>query len=336
MKKVVSFDIETFCPIEELTEQELSYLKERKDYPSEESFHRDLATNPYVSLLISFSLFFLEENVGYVFYMAEEDKKEKSNITVDSRNIETLYTSLSIKDGLLSAEKRLLEVLWEQLKDVDMLITFHGRDFDMEFIKIRTILQGIKHVAFFKYFPSKNQSYYSKNQNHIDLKEVFNVGRNNYSLNFIAKRLNLSIDKSDMDGSKVRDAFLNKEYKKVAEYNLRDAIITGMLYERVKDYIQSKPLADLLKSAGFSNSKEVIEYALGKGLLSKSEVSNLIDLYKKEHNSQYIAPTNDQVYFLRILLENMDINLNDICKSLGYEVILRIIGSKEDYEEEIT
>ncbi len=329
MKKVVSFDIETFCPTEELTEQELSYLRGRKDYPSEESFHRDLATNPYVSLLISFSLFFLEENVGYVFYMAEEDKKEKSNITVDSRNIETLYTSLSIKDGLLSAEKRLLEVLWEQLKDVDMLITFHGRDFDMEFIKIRTVIQGIKPVALYKHLLSKNK-------NHIDLRELFNVGKNNYSLNFIAKRLNIPIDKGDMDGSKVRDAFVNREYRKIAEYNLRDTIITGMLYEKVKDYIQNKPLVDLLESAGFSNSREVIEYAIFNKLVSKSEVSSLIDLYKKEYDSHNMTPTNDQVSFLLNLAESTNLNLSDICKSLGYEVILRIVSSKQYYEEEIT
>lgn len=329
MKKFVSFDIETFCPTEELTEQELSYLRGRKDYPSEESFHRDLATNPYVSLLISFSLFFLEENVGYVFYMAEEDKKEKSNITVDSRNIETLYTSLSIKDGLLSAEKRLLEVLWEQLKDVDMLITFHGRDFDMEFIKIRTVIQGIKPVALYKHLLSKNK-------NHIDLRELFNVGKNNYSLNFIAKRLNIPIDKGDMDGSKVRDAFVNREYRKIAEYNLRDTIITGMLYEKVKDYIQNKPLVDLLESAGFSNSREVIEYAIFKKLVSKSEVSSLIDLYKKEYDSHNMTPTNDQVSFLLNLAESTNLNLSDICKSLGYEVILRIVSSKQYYEEEIT
>ena len=329
MKKVVSFDIETFCPTEELTEQELSYLRGRKDYPSEESFHRDLATNPYVSLLISFSLFFLEENVGYVFYMAEEDKKEKSNITVDSRNIETLYTSLSIKDGLLSAEKRLLEVLWEQLKDVDMLITFHGRDFDMEFIKIRTVIQGIKPVALYKHLLSKNK-------NHIDLRELFNVGKNNYSLNFIAKRLNIPIDKGDMDGSKVRDAFVNREYRKIAEYNLRDTIITGMLYEKVKDYIQNKPLVDLLESAGFSNSREVIEYAIFNKLVSKSEVSSLIDLYKKEYDSHNMTPTNDQVAFLLNLAESTNLNLSDICKSLGYEVILRIVSSKQYYEEEIT
>ncbi|WPM31424.1 ribonuclease H-like domain-containing protein [Hydrogenobacter sp. T-2] len=324
MEKVVSFDIETFCPTEELTGEELLYLRGRKDYNSEEGFHRDLATNPYVSILISFSLFFLEENVGYVFYMAEEDKKEKSNITVDSRNIETLYTSISLKDGLLSAEKRLLEFLWEQLKDVDKLISFYGKDFDMEFIKIRTILQGIKPVALYKHLLSKNK-------NHIDLRELFNVGRNNYSLNFIAKRLNLPIDKGDMDGSKVRDAFLNKEYKKVAEYNLRDAIITGMLYERVKDYIQNKPLVDLLTSAGFSSSNEVVEYALDNGLLTEREVSNLINLYGK-------GPTDRQVQTLRNLTPNNEPDLGEVCGLLNYETICRIVKSREeeDHEEEIT
>ncbi len=324
MSRSVSFDVETFCFLGDLAEEDLLYLKRRKDYDSEESFQRDLATNPYVSLLISFSLFLLEENRGYVFYMAEEDKEEKSNITLDERKIEIRYTSISLKDGLLSAEKRLLEMLWEQLKNVDILITFYGKDFDMEFVKIRTIIQGIKPVAFYKYLPSKNK-------NHIDLRELFNVGRNNYSLNFIAKRLNIPIDKGDMDGSKVRDAFLNKEYKKLAEYNMKDAIITGMLYERVKDYIQNKPLVDLLTSAGFSNIKEVIEYAISNRLVSKSEVSTLIDLHKHK-----ITPTNDQVSFLLSLAENTNLNLSDVCRSLGYEVILRIVSSKEDYEEEIT
>lgn len=324
MGKTVSLDIETFCLLEELTEEDLSYLKGRKDYESEEDFHRDLATNPYVSFLVSFSLFFLEESKGYVFYMDEEDRKEESNTTVGERNVEVLYTSISLKDGFLSAERRLLGFLWEHLRHADTLITFHGKYFDMEFIKIRTIIQGMKPTAFYKHL-------YSKGISHIDLKDVFKVGRNNYSLNFIARRLNLPIDKGNMDGSKIRDAFLKREYRRVADYNLRDALITGMLYERVRGYLYREPTVDLVKSAGFSNGRELIEYALDNNLLSGRETSMLIDICKEKTDS---GPTERQVAYLRDLVKNSDLDLRDVCGLLSYETIDKIIKLSE--EEEIT
>ncbi|MFN3263579.1 MAG: ribonuclease H-like domain-containing protein, partial [Aquificaceae bacterium] len=230
MGKVASLDIETFCPIEELEEGDVTYLKGRKDYSSEEDFHRDLSTNPYVSLLLSFSLFLPEEGVAYVFYLGEEESEEISRVNIGEISIEAVYASLSLKKGISESESRLVELFWKQLEQIDTLVTFYGKDFDMEFLKIRTLIHGVKSPAFYRYF-------HSKSVNHIDLRDVFRVGRNHYSLNFISRRMKLPIDKGDMDGSKITNVFLKGEYRKVADYNLRDALLTGMLYERVKDHL---------------------------------------------------------------------------------------------------
>ncbi len=324
MSKTASFDIETYCPIEELTEEELEYLKGRRDYASQEEFYRDTAVNPYVSLLVSFSFFFLEEGRAYVFYMGEEDQRETLSEKYGEKPIELVYTSISIRDGLFSAERRLLEMLWEGLRVVDTLLTFHGRDFDMEFVKIRTIIHELYPPEFHRYL-------HPKGVNHIDLKDTLRAGRNNYSLNFISKRLGLPMDKGDMDGSRIREVFLRGEYRRVAEYNLRDALLTGMIYERVRKYLYHEHVLEMVKSAGFFNAKDLIEYALDRNLISGKETSMLIDLCK---GKKELGPTDRQMEFLRSLVKDSEPELRDVCGLLGYDTLYRIVKSTE--EEEIT
>ncbi|MEJ5339849.1 MAG: ribonuclease H-like domain-containing protein [Aquificaceae bacterium] len=324
MGKVASLDIETFCPIEELEEGDVTYLKGRKDYSSEEDFHRDLSTNPYVSLLLSFSLFLPEEGVAYVFYLGEEESEEISRVNIGEISIEAVYASLSLKKGISESESRLVELFWKQLEQIDTLVTFYGKDFDMEFLKIRTLIHGVKSPAFYRYF-------HSKSVNHIDLRDVFRVGRNHYSLNFISRRMKLPIDKGDMDGSKIRNVFLKGEYRKVADYNLRDALLTGMLYERVKDHLYHNHVLELVKSAGFSEGKDLIEYALDNNLLSGKETSVLIDFCKGRIEA---GPSDKQVGFLRDLIKAYNPEIRDVCALLGHETIQRIV--KFAWEEEIT
>lgn len=324
MGKIASLDIETFCPIEELEEEDVIYLKGRKDYHSEEDFHRDISTNPYVSLLLSFSLFLMEEGKAQVFYLGEEDAEEVSRVNIGEMSVEAVFTSLSLKRGISEPESRLVELFWKQLEKIDTLVTFHGKDFDMEFLKIRTLIHGIKSTAFYRYF-------HSKSVNHIDLRDLFRVGRNHYSLNFISRRMKLPIDKGDMDGSKIRDVFLKGEYRKVADYNLRDALLTGMLYERVKEYLYHNHLLELVKSAGFSEGKDLIEYALDNNLLSGKETSVLIDFCKGRIEAE---PSDKQVRFLRDLIKVYHPEIMDVCALLGHESIHRIV--KFAWEEEIT
>lgn len=322
MGKTASLDIETFCPVEVLDEEDVSYLKSRKNYASEESFYRDLATNPYVAMVVSFSFFMPEEKRAYAFYLGEEDAEEVSRIRVGNDNLEAVYICISSKPGLFEAERRLIGLFWEHFEKIDTLLTFHGKDFDMEFLKIRTLIHEIKAHSFYRYF-------HSKGVNHIDLKDLLKVGKSNYSLNFISKRFKLPVDKGDMDGSKVRDAFLKREYKSIAEYNLRDAVLTGLLYERVKHYLYENYVLELLQSAGFSESRELIKYALDNGILSKKEASMLIDIY-----SSKVGPTDKQAESLYSMIEDYDPDLKNICFLLSHETLHKIVNRCS--EEELT
>ncbi|MCX8163887.1 MAG: ribonuclease H-like domain-containing protein [Aquificaceae bacterium] len=314
---VTAFDIETFCPLEELKEDELLYLKGRKDYSCEEDFYRELATNPYVSLLISFSLFYPSEDRAEVYYLSKNDLETSEEYEMDGRLLKLLYKPLTIGSGLLEAEGKLLNLLWEKLERISTLITFHGRDFDLEFLRIRTIFHALKPHAFFLLYKSNLI-------NIVDLKDIFRVGRRNYSLNFIAKRLNLPIDKGDMDGSRIREVFLQGNYRSVAQYNLRDALITGMLYEKFKDYLQGQYALEALKSAGFMEGAEVIEYALDRELLTTKETSALIDLCCKSKGA-----TKSQKDYLLDLIKGYKPELSEVCSLLSHDTLMRIVRTVE-------
>ncbi len=324
MGKIASFDIETFCPLDELTEEDISYLKGRKDYDLDEDFHKDLALNPYVSYIISCSLFFLEENRCYVFYMDEKKGKEESKTKIGEREVDSVYISFSLKDGLFNAERELLEHLWERLEEVDTLITYNGKSFDMDFLKIRTIMHDMMPKVFHKHINSKIV-------NHIDLMGSLRVGGNSYTLKFISRRFGLNMDKDDMDGSKVKGAFLNKQYKKIADYNIRDALLAGMLYEKVRKYISTEYAFEMAKDVGFSGSEDLINYAINNELLSTKDASILMSLCP--------SATASQIESLKKLMKNHKVDLRLVCRSLPLETILRIFAHKTElskYEEEIT
>lgn len=321
MKKTAVFDIETFCPLEDIAEEELRYLKERKEYSSEEDFMRELATNPYVSILVSFCLLFPEEKRAEVFYLSEEENDEVKTFTFGDTVIEVYFRPILMNSKRLQAERKLLEILWDRLKEVGRLVTFHGGDFDLEFVKIRTAVQNLKPEGFYLYFPRRLI-------NHVDLKDFLRVGRRNYSLRFISRRMSVSVDKGDIDSSKIRELFLKGDYRGLAEYNLRDVLITWMLYERLKDYIQKEYAVNVLKSLGFEESAKLIKYALDKGLLSSKEASELIELYKSK--SQEV--TEKQKGYLLDLIKNTSLDLALVCSLLSLETLEKIVKSRAEGE----
>lgn len=346
MERFVAFDIETFCPIEELSQEELLYLIGRKDLLSKDRLYREISTNPYVSYVISFAFFFIESNIAEVYYVCEEEKEEIKDYAINHRVIKVFYKPIVMNSGLLEAERMLLEYFWEKFSTIERPITFHGESFDMEFMRIRTIIHGLKPKSFMDYLRSK----YTYN---IDLKEFFRFAKNNYSLSFISRRFNLPVDKGDMDGSKVREAFLNKRYKDIAEYNLRDVIITGLLYERVKDYIHwhgddfpqlKERMLNLLESKNMLEPKEFLKYVLEKDILTSAETSKLINFYllkqnKASNQRQMDKPKENtvsekQIGFLRDLAQKVDVDMEEVCDQLSSYTIRQVIQSLE--EEEIT
>ncbi len=311
MGRVAVFDIETFCPIEEIEEEDLNYLQNRRDYKSQEDFKRELSTNPYVACIISFALFFPEENKAEVYYLSDTEVKDEDVWKIEGRNINISYNSLSIVDDLYNGEKELIKTLWERLSQVDKLITFHGITFDMYFLRIRTIIHNLKPKNFFyKIY-------------HIDLKDHLGTRGKNYTLNFIAKRMKITLSKGDMDGSKVDHLFRNKRYKEIAQYNLKDVLITGLLYERVKDYIYEDYMHECMQSL---KDLKYIQQAIDDNIISSKEISELIDFCKNKQ-----TPTDKQKQYLKDLIQN--VYPEDIYSKLRPETIERIL---RHFEEEIT
>ncbi len=319
MEKIVVFDIETYCPVEELDEKDIEYLEKRKDYQSKEKFIRDLSTNPYVSYTISFALYYLKEKRVKVFYLSEEENQKGR--TKFEHDIQVSYHPISIKANLLEAERELIERFWSEIKDVSKFISFHGKNFDRDFIRLRTIIHQLKPENFFSFLFSE----------HIDLKEDLRVGKENFSLAFIARKLNIPFNKDDMDGSKVRELFIKKEYEKIAQYNAKDVIITGFLYERIRDYIHGEYISKLCENLNIS---ELLEHALNKGLMTKKEVSSLINVYTKYHTD---PPTENQERYLRELLRESQPPIYKIYNCLEKNTWNEIINSFNELpEEEIT
>ncbi|MDW8067195.1 MAG: ribonuclease H-like domain-containing protein [Aquificaceae bacterium] len=310
MEEFVALDIETYCPENELTLEEYQYLKNRKDYKSEDHFQRELSTNPYVSVVVSFALFFLGENRAEVYYIG--DGKEENH--VEEEGISVIYRSTPMSFGLVPAERTLLETLWEKLGNLKRLVTFNGKGFDLEFIRIRSIIHNLKPQAYYLYF-------HSKSVNHIDLMEVLRVNRESYSLSFIAKRLGIELSKGGMDGSKVKEAFQKGEYRRVAKYNAKDAIITGMVFQRVKDYLKELHIMRVLEEKGLTDAKKLIELGIEKNLLTVRDASNLIDILKNRN------ATPKQKEYISDILKDYEPELYEIALALSYDTIMNIVNS---------
>ena len=75
---------------------------------------------------------------------------------------------------------------------------------------------------------------------HLDLMDQlsFYGAFRNFSLEVMCQFLGIKNPKDEgVSGLAINDLFKNKEYKKIAEYCMRDVIATKELYDKAKDYI---------------------------------------------------------------------------------------------------
>lgn len=111
-------------------------------------------------------------------------------------------------------------------------------------------------------------------------------------------------------------------------------MMTGILYERVKDYLLEKYLMESLLKAlelkGILKAEELIEYALNKSIFTFREVSNLIDLY----SNKVRMPTEKQIDYLLSLAKQHNLEMETVCSPLSYTTLYRLLQSLN--EEEVT
>src|SRR3989344_421522 len=234
MPKLV-FDIETigenYDEMDEATKEiMLKWLK--KESYSDEEYQREvdavkdnLGFSPLTGQIVAIGVLEVESEKGAVYY-------QNPDLAVGQLSEED-------RDGVklkVMSEKEMLEKFWEVAKHASECISFNGRAFDVPFILVRSAVHGIRVPI--NLMPPR----YSSNANHIDLLDqltFFGSVRKKGNLHLWCRAFGIKSPKADgISGDDVGLLYKNKEFQKIAEYNVGDLKATRELYKYWNDLIR--------------------------------------------------------------------------------------------------
>ncbi|MFC1598421.1 ribonuclease H-like domain-containing protein [Patescibacteria group bacterium] len=237
MGKLV-FDIETIGEdweqMDDPTQKALTYWLKKEAY-SEEAYEAALANvkdglgfSPYTGEIVAIGVLDVETDKGAVYFQAPNEKIE------EFEEAGILFRSLT--------EKEMLGVFWQRAAEHNEFISFNGRGFDVPFMMIRSAVHSIK--------PSKdlmsNRYLNSQKYNslHIDLMDqlsFYGAVQRRPKLHLVCRALGVKSPKEDgVDGDEVKTLFQDKEYLKIAKYNVGDLRATKGVYEQWQQFINIK------------------------------------------------------------------------------------------------
>lgn len=156
---------------------------------------------------------------------SEEEKKKLLN-PIDSKII---AIGIKAKDNeaqiLLGEEKEILNEFWKSVKKHkqknNKIIGFNIKDFDLPFLVTRSFINDIEIEPFVL-------------KEVIDIREklsAYKFGNVRGKLKEFAKML--SIPTLGIEGDKINELYINKDFKTIREYLTKDLEITELLYERI-------------------------------------------------------------------------------------------------------
>ena len=234
MPKLV-FDIETigenYDEMDEATKEiMLKWLK--KESYSDEEYQREvdavkdnLGFSPLTGQIVAIGVLEVESEKGAVYY-------QNPDLAVGQLSEED-------RDGVklkVMSEKEMLEKFWEVAKHASECISFNGRAFDVPFILVRSAVHGIRVPI--NLMPPR----YSSNANHIDLLDqltFFGSVRKKGILHLWCRAFGIKSPKADgISGDDVGMLFKEKQFLKIAEYNVGDLRATRELYRYWNEYIR--------------------------------------------------------------------------------------------------
>lgn len=144
------------------------------------------------------------------------------------------YGCFPLADETAESEKNLLFFIWEKLSEYEQFITFNGMQFDVPCLKLHSLIRRVR--------PSVNISTkkYDQNSNHIDLRNIltgggtFAQGKFDFWLKLI---FGDDKGKTDgIDGSMVQDLWDEGDFETIANYGMKDAVLTWELWKQVNEY----------------------------------------------------------------------------------------------------
>lgn len=236
MRKLI-FDIETvgssYESFDEVTKENLTnWIKRESKNGSDynvllEELKQGLGFSPLTGEVVAIGILDAETNKGAVYFQAPGEKTEPEE-----------------RDGVkyeIGTEKEIIEKFWNVVNYGTEFVSFNGREFDVPFLTIRSAIHRIK--------PTKDlmSNRYLNSQKfgslHIDLLDqltFYGAVRRRGSLHLWCNAFGIKSPKSDgVTGDQVGELFKNKEYFKIAEYNIGDLKATKELYDYWNTYVRA-------------------------------------------------------------------------------------------------
>ncbi len=231
MSKIV-FDIETigedFERMDEATKEiMLKWLK--KESFSDEEYQREvdavkdnLGFSPLTGQIVAIGVMDVKDSKGAVYFQhPDEPTFEREN---DGIKLKAM------------SEPEMLEKFWDVASRCQECISFNGRAFDVPFLMVRSAVHKIRIPV--NLMPNR----YASNTCHIDLLDqlsFFGSVRRKGNLHMWSRAFGIKSPKADgISGDDVGLLFKNKEYVKIAEYNVGDLKATAELYKYWDSYMR--------------------------------------------------------------------------------------------------
>ena len=221
MSKIV-FDIETVGEdFDELDQTSKDMLLRWTDDEQEiQQLKEGLGFSPLTGQIVAIGVMDVETNQGGVYF--------QSDIAVEKE-----VNGMKLKS---MTEPEMLNKFWDVAKRCSECISFNGRAFDVPFMIVRSALHKIRVPV--NLMPNR----YASNAMHIDLLDqlsFYGSVRRKGNLHMWSRAFGIKSPKADgVSGDDVGLLFKNKEYVKIAEYNIGDLKATAEIYRYWNDYIR--------------------------------------------------------------------------------------------------
>ncbi|MDB6021673.1 MAG: hypothetical protein JWQ04_1530 [Pedosphaera sp.] len=228
------FDIETSAlPLENFDEAQQEYLfRELEKFPDEAAretrrveIHRQFNLWPFTAQVVCIAMLNADTARGQVLFTAEDYEADPA----EAGPVEFVPCV---------DEVELLTAFWDVAQHYEAIVTFNGRGFDVPFLYLRSALLNVP-------VSRKNWlGYRYATEPHCDLAEQLTFygvsGREGaarrFNLDFYCKAFGIESPKSHgVTGMDVNDLLAAGEYRKIADYCLRDVQATVLLYQIWKE-----------------------------------------------------------------------------------------------------
>ncbi len=238
LKNIIVFDIETIPDTSlagelcDISEEELKNKTQEELRTAMANYHidnhngNDFLRQPFHRIAC---ISFLEAGISY-------ENEYADDMTYTGKESYT-FKQLTSYSSFNCSEEEVVRKFWNTLKDAKpRIISFNGRDFDINVLKCKALKYGIDCSWYFDYGGKFDNYEYPYSDSHFDL--LYRYGR--YTLHEICILLNIPC-KLGVDGSRVAEYFDDKKYNDIREYCETDVLATYLVYLRmalVEGYIE--------------------------------------------------------------------------------------------------